>query len=39
LSEGLEKYSAKGMAYVRIIQAMIEDNGLNDYDGGTLARR
>ncbi len=39
LAEGLVKYSAKGLDYVRTIQDMIEDNGLDSYDGIILASR
>ncbi len=39
LAEGLEKYSAKGKLYVRLIQEMIENNQLAAYDELTVARR
>ncbi len=37
LSEGLEKYSAKGLEYVRMIQDMIEDNRLGALESARLA--
>lgn len=37
LSEGLEKYSAKGREYVRMIQDMIEDNRLSALEDARLA--
>lgn len=37
LSEGLEKYSAKGREYVRMIKDMIEDNRLGALENARLA--